>query len=205
MRTPEAILSWPELFVPKSQNPTEKAKYSATLVFLEGTDLSEMKQEAMKALCEKFKLTPEAAAAEIADGELAWPFLDKPSKIEKKGYPEGSTAVNVKTYNKPGIVTQYADPVTGKPTPIQSEEDAKYGSVVMATVNVNAYDKKGNKGVSFWLNNMQIRGHSDVLGGGPKAEDEFEADAATVDLPDEPVEDSAVEAPAAGNLDSLLS
>lgn len=206
MRTPEAVLSWPKLFVPEAPKPGDKPVYSATLVFLAGTDLSDMKKAAMAALVERFKLTAEEIAERTKlDSEdpdfIRWPFMDNAKKIAKKGYPEGSTAVNVKTYQKPGIVTQYADPTTGKPMPIQSEDDCRYGSIVMATVGENAYDKKGNKGVSFWLNNLQVRGSSDVLGGAAKAEDEFEADAPLADIteetPDAPLE--------AGSLDSLLS
>lgn len=229
MRTPEAVLSYPELFIPKAMKAGDKPKYAATLVFLEGTDLSDMKVAAMNALCEFFKIKPEEAAEMIAEGDLAWPFMDNARKIAKKGYPKGSTTVNVKTYDQPGIVTQYADPTTGKPMPIQSESDVKYGSIVMCTVGINAYDKKGNKGVSFWLDNMQVRGYSDILGGRAKAEDEFEADAEKVDLPEEETPDEGnsgnAESPresqeaapkkrtrkakpkkaAAGTLDSLLS
>lgn len=205
MKTPEAVLSWPELFVPKSQNEGEKARYSATLVFLEGADLTEMKAEAMEALLEQFpKLNKTSAMKLIKAGSLGWPFHDEAGKIEKKGYPEGSTYLNVKTYKQPGIVTQYADPVTGKPMAIQNPDEASYGTIVMASVAVNAYDKKGNKGVSFWLNNLQVRGRSDILGGGTKAEDEFEADAPLADLDDVGGEEAQADTPVE-DLDALLS
>lgn len=206
MKTPEAVLSWPELFVPKSQNEGEKARYSATLVFLEDADLGEMKAEAMDALLEKFpKLNKASAKKLIKSGSLGWPFHNDADKVEKKGYPEGSTYLNVKTFKRPGIVTQYADPVTGKPMAIQSPDEASYGTIVMASVAVNAYDKKGNKGVSFWLNNLQVRGRSDILGGGTAAEDDFEADAPLADLDDIGGEEAEADAPVTEDLDALLS
>ena len=205
MITPDAVLSWPDLFVAKAQNEGEKPKFSATLVFLPGTDLKDMKVAALDALMETFKLTKKEALAGVADGSLKWPFLDDAAKIEKKGYPEGSTAVNVKTYKRPGIVSIFPDPNTGKPMPINDPEEASYGAVVMVSVNPFAFDKKGNKGVSFWMNNLQVRGRSDVLGGGGKAAaDEFDADpSAVADLAD--IEAPTEDVEGGTDLDSLLS
>ena len=44
-----------------------------------------------------------------------------------------------------------------------------------ATLNVFAYDKAGNRGVSFRLNNVQKLDDGERLDGRLKAEDDFEA------------------------------
>ena len=207
MITPSAVLSWPHLFVAQAQDDGKKPIFSATLIFLpesqETPEFKALETAAIEALMEKFNLTKVAAVKAVKAEKLHWPI----HKGEKKDYPEGSVYFNVKTYQQPGIVSIYPDPTTGRPMPITSPEDAKYGSIVQASVNTFAYEHKGKKGVSFWLNNLQVQGYSEVLGkGGPTASEEFEADpSAVADLADmeEAQEDAPVEEQ--GGLDSLLS
>lgn len=186
--TPKAILSYPRLFEPEAQNEGDTPKYSCALVFEEGTDLKTLKQAAVAAARERFG---DKADNMIKGGKLRMPFR---TDSEDKGYPAGSTFMNVRTTKRPGIVSIYPDPNTGKPLPIVDEEEMYPGCVVRASLAVYAYDTNGNRGVSFALNNLQKVADGERLDGRSKAEDEFEADMdAVADLSDleEPVEDEA--------------
>lgn len=173
IRTPEAILSYPRLF-----EPDENGKYSCCLVFPAGTDLRELRQALTEAGKEKFgdKFT----AAAIKSGRIKWPLRDDADDVEAKGYPEGSTFVNVRTTRKPQVVSIYPDPKTGKPTPITDPDQVYPGVVVMATIEAYGYDRDGNRGVTFGLGNIQVRRDGERLDGAKAASDEFEADATAV-------------------------
>lgn len=179
--TPEAILSYPNLFTPRAMGDQEP-KYSCALVFPEGTDLTAMKQAALDALTEEWG---EKAPAMVKAGQARWPFRDNPDDVALKGYPEGSTFVNVRSNRKPGVVSIFPDPSTGKPTPVTDEAQVYPGVIVRASLDAYTYDTQGNKGVTFGLGNVQIIRDGDRLDGRSHAEDEFEADPdALADLSD---------------------
>lgn len=167
--TPEAILSYPHLFTPQEDDKGQ-LKYSASLVFLDGADLKEMKNEAVEAARAKWGTKADSM---IRSGSLRMPFR---KDGEEKGYPEGAVFVNVRSGQRPGIVSRYPDPKTGKPAIITDEEEIYPGVIVRASVTAFAYDVSGNKGVSFALNNIQKLRDGERLDGRMKAEDEFEAD-----------------------------
>lgn len=183
IRTPEAILSYPRLF-----EADENGKYSCCLVFPAGTDLRELRQALTDAGKEKFgdKFTAQA----IKSGRIKWPLRDEADDVEAKGYPEGSTFINVRTTRKPQVVSIYPDPNTGKPSQITDPDKVYPGVVVQATIEAFGYDRDGNKGVTFGLGNIQVRRDGDRLDGNKSASDEFEADATAVadlsDLEDTP-------------------
>jgi hypothetical protein len=205
--TPKAILSYPTLYKPEAFKEGEKPAYSASLVFT---------VEAQKD--PKFKAMKQAAydAAVEMWGDKAKEILQNSKNptfrtdSEEKGYPEGSMFINVRSYKKPGIVSVVPDPNNdGKPMKITEEMASTMGSpfemypgaVVVASCNAVAYNHKGNKGVSFWLNNMQKVGDGDRLAGGMPADDEFDADeeaaANLQDLTDEEVDETEEEMAAA--------
>ena len=187
--TPKAILSYPRLFAPEAQNEGDTPKYSCALVFEDGTDLKSLKQAAVEAARERFG---DKADNMIKGGKLRMPV--RTDSVEK-GYPEGSTFMNVRTTKKPGIVSIYPGP-DGKPLPIADEDEMYPGCVVRASLACYAYDTNGNRGVSFALNNLQKVAEGERLDGRAKAEDEFDADMdAVADLSDleESVEDEAQE------------
>lgn len=179
--TPLALLSYPHLKEPQApQNGIGKAKYSASLVFPEGSDLTEL-QAAAEAVAEA--KWPGKAKAMFANGALRSPF--RKDGVEK-GYPAGSIFMNVRTEQAPGLVSKYAGP-DGKPVLITGEDITKEfyaGAKVKASVTAFAYDSNGNKGVSFALANMQKLDDGPRLDGRKAAEDEFTADlsAAPADL-----------------------
>ena len=58
---------------------------------------------------------------------------------------------------------------------ITDPDEVYCGCKVRATLSVFAYDKAGNRGISFGLNNVQKLGDGERLDGRLRAEDDFEA------------------------------
>lgn len=174
--TPNAVLSYPHLDEPQApMNGVGNPKYSGSLVFLSGTDLSAMQAAVVEAATEKWGA---GAVAKLKSGALKTPFrID----AEAKGYPEGAIFVNVRSEQRPGAVYLYPDAKTGKPAIVPEDkvkETFYAGATVRASVTAFAYDRPESKGVSFGLNNIQlIDGTTPRLDGRKAAEDEFEADA----------------------------
>ena len=183
--TPEAIISYPKLFVPEamSDEPDAVKKYSAAFIFPEGSDLTELKDAAASAAREKWG---DKAGAMFSSGALRSPFR---TDVEAKGYPEGSTFFNARSLQRPGVVSIYPDPNNGgKPTVITDEGAVVAGARVKAAVSVFAYEVKGNKGISFGLNSVQLirpPTPEERLDGRVAAQDTFAADKdAVADLSD---------------------
>lgn len=171
--TPEAMLSYPH--IDKPQEPKDgkgNPKYSATLVFAPGTDLSALEAAAVAAAEDKY---PGKGKAMLAKGQLRSPFR---KDAEAKGYAEGSVFVNVRTEQQPGCVYLHAG-ADKRPAPIAQEdirEQLYPGAIIRASLRAFAYDSNGNKGVSFALNNIQKLRDGERLDGRVAAEDEFDAD-----------------------------
>lgn len=180
--TPEAILSYPHLHQPQPAKAGQKPKYSATLIFPKGTDLSALRAAAIEAGRDKFgtgikaggKIIPIEQAFDA--GLLRSPFR---TDVLAKGYPEGSTFINIRSDNKPGVVYNYPAPGTTKPAVVPDERiktEFYPGVFVRASVSAFGYEAEGNKGVSFGLNNVQLLRAGERLDGRVSAEDEFTAD-----------------------------
>lgn len=197
IRTPEAILSFPNLLVPRAMknedgSPAGREKYSASLVFLPGTpakfinpgtpiDITELRKAATEAAKERFgsKLNDL-----IKSGRFKSPFRTDGAQW---GYPDGHVFIRATSLQKPGVVSRYRGP-DGQAQELTDEEIAELlwsGAIVRATLRPFAYDTAGNKGVSFALNNLQLLGHGERLDGRRKATEEFEGldDAADLETP----------------------
>lgn len=177
--TPKAMLSYPHLDQPQAGNqPGAKAKYSATFVFPEGSDLSTLVAAVLAAAEDKY---PGKGAEMLRTGALKSPFR---KDAEAKGYPAGSVFVNTRSDRKPGLVYLHAGSeksADGKPLPARVPEDKVKdefypGCFVRGQLRAFAYDSNGNKGVSFALNNVQKLGDGDRIDGRQDATDAFDAD-----------------------------
>ena len=179
--TPEAILSYPQLFAPRAANPGAEAKYSAALIFPAGTDLSEMQAAYAAVAVAKWGDKAKQVVAAMQHPT----FKSDPDTVAAKGYPEGSTFINPRTTRKPSIVSIYPDKVTGKPMPVEDEALVYPGVIVKASLEPYAYDNSGNRGITFGLGNIQIIRDGDRLDGRAAANDEFDSDmGAVADLAD---------------------
>lgn len=176
------MVSYPHLDTAQlPQDGKGEAKFSMTLVFAPGTDLSELKKAAVAAAEEKY---PGKGAEMLRIKQLRSPFRDD---AEAKDYPAGSIFINVRTKQKPGVVYSRPGPDGKHPLPIPADkirEEVYPGSFGRASLRAFAYDSNGNKGISFALNNFQKTGDGERLDGRVSAENEFDADlsAAPADL-----------------------
>lgn len=174
--TPAATLSYPHLDQPQQpqKGSTQKAKYSATLVFAPGTDLSVLEAAVMAAGEEKW---PGKFAEMVRIGAVRIPFR---KDAEAKGYAPGAIFTNARSEQKPGVVYRHAG-ADNKPAIVPDDkirEVAYPGEQVRAQLRAFAYDSNGNRGVSFALNNVQIMGNgtAERLDNRQKATDAFDAD-----------------------------
>lgn len=179
--TPKAMLSYPHLDKPQAgQKPGDKAKYSATFVFPEGTDLAALQAAAIAAAEEKW---PGKSAEMFRTSALKSPFR---KDAEAKGYAPGSVFINTRSERKPGLVYLHAGTekdAQGKPLPARIPEDKVRddlypGAQVRAQLRAFPYDTSGNKGVSFALNNIQKLADGERIDGRQDATDAFDADLA---------------------------
>lgn len=201
--TPEAIIAWPNLFEAKPINDGNTDYYSATFIFPEGTDLSELKAAAQAKGEEYFG--KEKFAQLLKAGNVTMPFR---YNAEEKGYPEGSTFINTKSKFAPDVIDRYADPKSDPedPQPLEiTDPDAIYpGCIVRGQVSPYGYDHMGNKGVSFGLDGVQRWADGERLDGrtSPGAAFNVEMPAET-DLSD--LEGEEEQEPAAVGQDNDLS
>lgn len=176
--TPVGTLSYPHLDVPtqntddKTGQPIGKPKYSAAIIFPAGTDLSKLQE-----------MADAAGRAKWGDKYAAMKKNFRYSSIrtdsEDKGYPEGSSFINARTEQKPGLVYPWAAEGSTKPAVVPEDKVKEVfypGAKVRATVAAFAYDRNGNRGVAFALNNMQKVGEGERLDNRVAAENEFDVD-----------------------------
>jgi len=191
--TPECILSYPALLAPREANydnddGKSDAKYSAALVFtkgndeLEDADLREMKSVALRVAQSRWPKAVEMIRA----GKLRWPFREDADDIEEKGYDEVNAIafVNASTKQRPQVVGAFVDPATGKLVVIDNAEQIYAGVIARASLTAYTYDVKGNKGVTFGLNNVQIIRDGTRIDGRSSANTDFEALAEAPSLAD---------------------
>ena len=163
--TPEFRCSFANVFEPKAF-PGQEPKYSIVMLFDKTTDLSELKALAKAAGDEKWPdpaKRPTGLRNPFRDGDVDKPDMD--------GY-QGKVFISANSKMKPGVVDQ-------KCVPIISTEEFYSGCYARATVVAYAYDKAGNRGVGFGLQNIQKTRDGDPFSGRARAEDEFDVVADT--------------------------
>jgi Protein of unknown function (DUF2815) len=180
--TPECRLSFPQLLVARAMTdstgaPQGAASFSAAFVFEPGQDLTAIKQAIAATVIEKFGMDKgkEILSKMVPGGSVKNPLR---ADLDKK-YGDGSHFfVNARNKQQPQCVHPYADPATGKPKLMTAEEVGKLmyaGAYVRASLNPFWFDKAGNKGVAFGLNNLQWLRDGERLDNRVAAENEFEA------------------------------
>lgn len=176
--TPEAIISYPHIFEPQTPPGASEPVYSCALVFLDDVDISEMKTAVTAVAKEKWG---DRTKDLIKSGKIRLPFREDGAE---KGYPEGSTFVNVKSKQRPGVVSIYAG-ANGKAAEITDPKEIYPGAVVKASLRPYAYSVNGNNGVAFSLGNLQKIRDGERMDGRLSAADEFTAEPRpTADLSD---------------------
>ena len=148
--TPEARLVFPNLFEPTSFENSGKETYNAVLVFPKGTDLTALR-EAVRAC---------ATAGLKSVGGARNPIRDGNEKAEEWGEVfRDAKFIRISSQFEPAVVDRQRQPIL--------DQKAVYsGCYARAAVRCYAYDTKGNKGVSFGFDAIQITRDGEHLGGG---------------------------------------
>lgn len=135
---------------PRSQG-SDKLAYSAILLF-DNTALQTPAMAAFKAACQQ-AVIEKFGAAKAADPAfvrtLRLPFKNAAEK-SYGGFDKGELYISPWSEQKPGIVD-----IHGNEMPA-AEADVWSGQLARMTVNVKAYDNNGNKGVTAYLEHVQI-------------------------------------------------
>lgn len=165
--TGKVRLSYVHLFEPYSQNADQPEKYSCVILIPKSDKATLRKiQRAIEAAAEAGKsktfngTIPKNLKTTLHDG-------DEEADLERNPEYEGHMYMSVSSKTKPGIVDKDVDPILDS-TEVYS------GCFARVSINAFAYNKQGNRGISFGLNHVQKLADGDYLGGRSKAEDDFD-------------------------------
>lgn len=162
-------LSYVHLFEPFSNIDGQEPRYSAVLLIPKSDTktISAMKAAQQAAL--------ENAKDNVFDGKIPknWKNTlhdgDEEGDLDKNPEYEGHMYISVaNAKNKPGVVDANVQPILS-PTEVYS------GCYARASINAFAFNRAGNRGVSFGLNHVQKVEDGEPLDGRTSPEDDFEA------------------------------
>lgn len=159
--TPEFRVSFPAIFKPRGFEGSEP-KYSVNMLFPKGVKLDALKKIAQAAADEKWPdkdKRPDNLRNPFRDGDKEKPDWD--------GYQD-VIFVKATSKMKPGLVDQNVQPII-------EESEFYAGCWARATITAYAYNKAGNAGVAFGLQNIQKIRDDEEFSGRGKPEDEFDA------------------------------
>lgn len=158
--TPKFRMSFPHLLQPYAFDD-EEPKYMVTMMFPPDADLSEIKDKAKRVAKENFKkVTKELFKHTFTKGK------NQKNPENFKGF-EDWKIMKPKSGMKPGLVDEDVEEVID-PAQVYS------GRWARAVITAFTYDTKGNKGVSFSLDHVQLLDHDDRLDGRGNAKDYFD-------------------------------
>jgi len=160
--TPSFRVSFPHVFKPQpGMNPGDPAKYSITMLFHKDIDITPLEKAVFAAAIETF------GPKDKWPKNLRLPFKDGDEKSDMVGY-KNTTYISASSKQKPGLVDKDLQPII---------EDGTFyaGCFARATVRVGTYDKAGNKGVCFYLDNIQKLKDGEQFSGKKSADKDFES------------------------------
>lgn len=171
--TPEFRVNFPNVFKAKLNEKNGKLEYSLVALFPKNADMSYLKDIAQEAVEKKW-----GTDSSKWPKPLKTPFRDQAEREKQNdegkmtlppGYEKGGVFMNLKTTLRPGVVD-------GGKQPIIEDADFYSGCWAIASINVFAYDVAGNRGVTFYLCNIQKVRDDDSLGSRRTTpEDDFQA------------------------------
>lgn len=148
LNTPYAILAFPSLFKPRPRfGGMEQEVFQATLIFPPASQ----KSPAYKAMQDAVVLQAKEGFSEsVKMNSLTMPFKDAGEKAGQwAGFEPGSTYIKTWTSNKPGVVDANRNDIL-------LPEEVWAGQMVRANVTPKFWVNSGKRGVSFYLNHIQI-------------------------------------------------
>lgn len=148
--TPVGMLSFPNLFEPRAAGPGQDPQFSASCLFdakaQQSPEYLEMRKAAHAVGVAKW------GADKMKDTNftrtLRMPFRPAGEK-QYAGYEDGMTYIAARTKDQPGVVDARNQEIT-------VPGDVWPGQLCRLFVAPFAYDRNGNKGISFALNHVQI-------------------------------------------------
>lgn len=164
--TPVGRVSYPSVFKPtKMEGSTGEPKYELTLLFPKSDEeaLAPLKRAIAAVRAEKWgpdkSKWPANLRSPFRDGDR-----DKPNNPEYAGM----IFIRMTSQNRPGLVDAAVQPII-------DQSQFYPGCYAKAEVNAFAYDKAGNRGMSFGMNNIQKVKDGEPLGGAARpAQEVFE-------------------------------
>lgn len=178
--TPQAILSYPRLFVPEAGPDGGDPKYSATFIITAEEQQTPAYAALLAAIpAAAMKKFGAAGPAKLKSGALHSPIHSDEDEVKEKGYPKGSVFFSARSKEKPGLVNAMLEPITEDEQEVGGANEVYAGCIVKASVTAFGYDNV-SKGVSFALNNVQLLRGGARLDNRVAASDEFEADLSEV-------------------------
>lgn len=168
---PPALGSYVTIFTPRASEEGKEPKFSISLLWDKEKDgstpkaLAALEKAVMEAAIQKFgPNAPKLMAAGKLKNPLRDGDIDRPD--DKVYANKVFCTASAKKDRQPGIVNAKLEPVF-------EEAEAYSGCIFRASVNVFPYDKAGNKGVAFGLNNLQVVRKGDRIDGRKDAASEF--------------------------------
>lgn len=154
--TPEFRAAFISVFKPTRprDQPDGAAKYGVRAVFMPGTDLTQLKQQAQQAAVDKWgDKVPKTIRSPFRTNEE----LDNPIP----GVPDDAVVMTFSAAEdrKPGLVDSHLNDII-------DDSEVYAGAWFRAQVRAYAYEASGNRGVSFGLQNVQKLRDDEPIGKG---------------------------------------
>lgn len=148
LNTPYATLAFPSLFQPRPRfEGSEQKAYQAVLIFPPASQ----KSPAYKAMQDAVLLqAKEGFGEQVKTAQLTLPFKDAGEKAGTwNGFEPGHTYIKTWSTSKPGIVDAQRQEIL-------IPEEVWAGQLVRANVTPKWWSNSGKRGVSFYLNHIQV-------------------------------------------------
>lgn len=167
--TGEVRASYVSVFAPRVNELSGREEFSLMILIPKSdkATVTSIKKAIQAAESDKWHGKPPAKRRNpLRDGDSA---DDLPQSVIVGEEPyAGHYFLNLKSAEKPGIVDRALQPVIDKDT-------FRSGDWCRVSMNAYAYSQKGNNGVAFGLNNVQVIRKGEPLGSGSRPENDFEA------------------------------
>lgn len=164
--TPKFRVSFPNVFE-KGVFDGEETNYNLHMLFPKTTDLTPLKELAKKAILAKWPDKNKRPSNLNQHNPFRDGDVEKP---DVAGYV-GMIFVKASSKMRPGVVDQNVQPII-------DAEEFYAGCYARATITAYTYNKMGNAGVAFGLQNIQKLEDGEPFTGRSKPEDDFDAVAA---------------------------
>ncbi len=172
-RSPRGKASFVKVFQPEAMEEGKKPKYQITISFVP-ENLNDEDKECFRSMiaaaeeCSKDHFGSTYREPVDIDGEKVMvrsPF--RPGKTNRH-YEDDEVWIRFSSFDKPEVVDGFKQEIT--------EESGAAYSGMLARVSwcCQAYDHMGNRGITFYLNNVQKTGAGERITGGSSASSDFD-------------------------------